>query len=81
VAGIRRPLESKLLENRMKTWTVVIEIQDGSDLNQKEIESMVEMGMEHSILAGSGFQIMETIEAPYGPTGAKKKDGVYIFER
>lgn len=53
----------------MKTWTVVLEIHDDTELNQAEIEAMVSTGMEQGLLATCGFRIMETIEAPYGPGG------------
>jgi hypothetical protein len=59
----------------MKTWTVVLEIQDSQDmLTQKEVEAMLELRLEDGLLAGCGYRIMETIEAPYGPQGVSITD-------
>lgn len=72
----------------MKKWTVVIEIQDDGEplynterpehLRQQSIADCVSSALRLAFVSQSlGFQIMETIEAPYGP---QHPDGVFIAD-
>lgn len=66
----------------MKKWTVVIEITDeitdgSGPYTKQEIESFVSDSMQQYVENGIGFQIFETIEAPYGP---QHPDGVFICD-
>lgn len=52
----------------MKTWTVVIEVHDDSETpcTKEQIESVIVNPCPPFAIA---YQVMETIEAPYGPAG------------
>jgi methionyl-tRNA synthetase len=61
----------------MKTWTVVIEINDKDEsFTQHQIEEYVNH-LLCGALANISHRVMETIEAPYGP---QKPGGVFIKE-
>lgn len=66
----------------MKKWTVVVEItgsylDETEQLTRTDIESAVSEHLSNAFDSTSKFQIMEIIEAPYGP---QHKDGVFIAE-
>lgn len=66
----------------MKKWTVVVELTVPENLTKADVESAIEDTLVVSdawggVSAGQ-FQIMETIEAPYGP---ELPGGVYLDVR
>lgn len=58
----------------MKTWTVVIELNEMDDMSKQNIEDMVSTVLQYR---SNSFRIMETIPAPYGP---QKPGGVFLSE-
>jgi hypothetical protein len=68
----------------MKKWTVVLEISDdgvldgggnASFFDKKQLENVISDLLSFH---GFGFQIMETIDAPYGP---QHPNGVFLDTR
>lgn len=68
----------------MKKWTIVIEITDRAEdydnmpYNHSRLEENISDALEGELEINSSFQIMEIIEAPYGP---QHKDGVFLDTR
>ena len=66
----------------MKKWTVVIELTDTQieleeQFEKNQIEWQVSNALRNRMHAFLKFQVMETVQAPYGP---QHPDGVFIAE-